>query len=201
MLASDHFSPTLENLPEVFTLADLKHLLPGEESQALDLALRWLEAGVIKQVAPPRPVFFRVVLGETLDDAVRCQALLRAFPSLVMVAGSVLWRQGLSAQRDTRLECCVSEAELDCHLPGVVLRWRPPAWWSAIRRAGGIAGDFHGVPMLTPEMALADAAAFRDVWMPDRDAVDWDKLSTARLSEATRSLLPLRPDRSRSPQH
>ena len=46
--------------------------------------------------------------------------------------------------------------------------------------------------MLTPEMALADAAAFRDVWMPDRDAVDWNQLSTARLSEATQQLLPLR---------
>ena len=192
MLAANRLAPALESLPRVFSLADLKQLLPGEEDQALEVALRWLEAGVVKQVAPPRPVFFKVVLGEGLGDEDTCRALLRAFPSLVMVAGSALWRQGLSAQRDTLLECCVSERELNCHLPGVALRWRPPAWWSAIRDAGGIAGDHHGVAMLTPEMALADAAAFRDVWMPDRDAVDWNRLSTARLSEATEHLLPLR---------
>ena len=192
MLAANRLAPALESLPRVFALSDLKQLLPGEEDQALDVALRWLEAGVIKQVAPPRPVFFKVILGEALDEVDRCRGLLRAFPSLVMVAGSVLWRQGLSAQRDTLLECCVSESELNCNLPGVALRWRPPAWWAAVRQAGGIAGDHHGVAMLTPEMALADAAAFRDVWMPDRGAVDWNQLSTAKLSEATQHLLPLR---------
>jgi len=191
MLAANRLAPALESLPRVFALSDLKQLLPGEEDQALDVALRWLEAGVIKQVAPPRPVFFKVILGEELDETDRCRALLRAFPSLVMVAGSVLWRQGLSAQRDTLLECCVSEKELNCNLPGVALRWRPPAWWAAVRQAGGIAGDHHGVAMLTPEMALADAAAFRDVWMPDREAVDWNQLSTARLSEATQDSSPM----------
>lgn len=185
-------SPTLESLPRVFALSDLKQLLPGEEDQALDVALRWLEAGVVKQVAPQRPVFFKITLGEVLDEADTCQALLRAFPSVVMVAGSALWRQGLSGQRDLQLECCVSEREQQCHLPDVKLHWRPPQWWTAIRRAGGIAGDRHGLAMLSPEMALADAAAFRDVWMPDRDAVDWSKLSTAKLSEATESLQPLR---------
>ena len=99
MLAANRLAPALESLPRVFALSDLKQLLPGEEDQALDVALRWLEAGVIKQVAPPRPVFFKVILGEELDEVDRCRALLRAFPSLVMVAGSVLWRQGLSAQR------------------------------------------------------------------------------------------------------
>ena len=101
MLAANRLAPALENLPQVFSLADLKQLLPGEEDQALDVALRWLEAGVVKQVAPPRPVFFKVVLGEELDEIDRCRALLRAFPSVVMVAGSALWRQGLSAQTIT----------------------------------------------------------------------------------------------------
>ena len=59
MLAANRLAPALESLPRVFALSDLKQLLPGEEDQALDVALRWLEAGVIKQVAPPRPVSFK----------------------------------------------------------------------------------------------------------------------------------------------
>ncbi len=110
-----------------------------------------------------------------------------------MVAGSALWRQGLSRQQDSVLECCVAETELSCHLPDVRLHWRPPAWWSAIRRAGGMAGDYHGVPMLNAELVLADASTFSGVWMPDRESVDWDRLSTARLSEASDYLRELRP--------
>ncbi|MGK0401933.1 hypothetical protein [Alcanivorax borkumensis] len=186
-------SPALDTLPRVFTLSDLKQLQPEESERALDCVLRWLESGVVKQVAPPRPVFYRVVLGDPLSDEDRCRALQRAFPSLVMVAGSVLWRQGLSRQQDSVLECCVAEVELSCHLPDVRLHWRPPAWWSVIRLAGGIAGDYHGVPMLNAELALADASTFAGVWMPDREAVDWSRLSTARLSEASDYLRKLRP--------
>ncbi|EUC70972.1 MAG: hypothetical protein AOY29_09610 [Alcanivorax borkumensis] len=186
-------SPALDTLPRVFTLSDLKQLQPEESERALDCVLRWLESGVVKQVAPPRPVFYRVVLGDPLSDEDRCRALQRAFPSLVMVAGSALWRQGLSRQQDSVLECCVAEVELSCHLPDVRLHWRPPAWWSVIRLAGGIAGDYHGVPMLNAELALADASTFAGVWMPDREAVDWSRLSTARLSEASDYLRKLRP--------
>ena len=180
MQAMTMLSPALDSLPRVFTLSDLKQLQPEEAGGALDTVLRWLEAGVVKQVAPPRPVFYKVVLGEPLTDEDRCRALLRAFPSLVMVAGSAL-------------ECCVAETELSCHLPDVRLHWRPPAWWSAIRRAGGMAGDYHGVPMLNAELVLADASTFSGVWMPDRESVDWDRLSTARLSEASDYLRELRP--------
>lgn len=186
-------SPALDTLPRVFTLSDLKQLQPEESERALDCVLRWLESGVVKQVAPPRPVFYKVVLGDPLSDEDRCRALQRAFPSLVMVAGSALWRQGLSRQQDSVLECCVAEVELSCHLPDVRLHWRPPAWWSVIRLAGGIAGDYHGVPMLNAELALADASTFAGVWMPDREAVDWSRLSTARLSEASDYLRKLRP--------
>lgn len=193
MQAMTMLSPALDGLPRVFTLSDLKQLQPEEAGGALDTVLRWLEAGVVKQVAPPRPVFYKVVLGDPLTDEDRCRALLRAFPSLVMVAGSALWRQGLSRQQDSVLECCVAETELSCHLPDVRLHWRPPAWWSAIRRAGGMAGDYHGVPMLNAELVLADASTFSGVWMPDRESVDWDRLSTARLSEASDYLRELRP--------
>ena len=186
-------SPALDTLPRVFTLSDLKQLQPEESERALDCVLRWLESGVVKQVAPPRPVFYRVVLGDPLSDEDRCRALQRAFPSLVMVAGSALWRQGVSRQQDSVLECGVAEVELSCHLPDVRLHWRPPAWWSVIRLAGGIAGDYHGVPMLNAELALADASTFAGVWMPDREAVDWSRLSTARLSEASDYLRKLRP--------
>ena len=88
MQAMTMLSPALDSLPRVFTLSDLKQLQPEESGGALDTVLRWLEAGVVKQVAPPRPVFYKVVLGEPLTDEDRCRALLRAFPSLVMVAGS-----------------------------------------------------------------------------------------------------------------
>ena len=192
MITTDLLSPALDSLPRVFSLADLKQLMPENPDQAMEVALRWLESGVVRQVAPPRPVFIRTPMGEPLSDELRCQALLRTFPSLVMVGGSVLWRQGLSSQRDGWLECCVSEENRECRLPDVRLHWRPQVWWEAIRRAEGIAGEYHGVAMLTAEMAVADATVFTDVWMPDRDQVQWDKLSTARLSQATEQLKGLR---------
>lgn len=183
--------PLLDGMPRIFSLSDLKQAISEQES-ALDVALRWLEAGVIRQVAPARPIFYRVVLGEPLTDAERCAALLRTFPSVVMVAGSSLWRQGVSVQKDAQLECCITEQQVDCSLPGVMLRYRPSEWWTVIRQAEGVVGNYHGVAMLTPEMAVADAAAFKDVWMPDRNGIDWTRLSTARLSVATEALAPLR---------
>ncbi|EKF73715.1 hypothetical protein A11A3_12153 [Alcanivorax hongdengensis A-11-3] len=192
MMATDLFTPSLDSLPRVFSLADLKQQMPARPEQAMELVLRWLESGVVRQVAPPRPVFIRTSIGEVQDDELRCQALLRAFPSLVMVGGSVLWRQGISNQRDAWLECCVAEQERDCNLTDVRLHWRPPAWWEAIRRAGGIAGEHCGVAMLSGEMAVADATVFTDVWMPDREQIDWQRLSTARLSQASEELRKLR---------
>ena len=35
-------------LPVVFTLADLKQQLPGDEQAAMALALRWLESGQVR---------------------------------------------------------------------------------------------------------------------------------------------------------
>ena len=52
MNASSHDPDT--RLPVVFTLADLKQQLPGDEQAAMALALRWLESGQVRQVAPPR---------------------------------------------------------------------------------------------------------------------------------------------------
>ena len=85
MLAANRLAPALESLPRVFALSDLKQLLPGEEDQALDVALRWLEAGVIKQVAPPRPVFFKVILGEELDEVDRCLTPLVSWQPIPVV--------------------------------------------------------------------------------------------------------------------
>ena len=88
MNASSHDPDT--RLPVVFTLADLKQQLPGDEHAAMALALRWLESGQVRQVAPPRPVFIRLGSGETPAEADLCLALRRAFPSLVVVGGSAL---------------------------------------------------------------------------------------------------------------
>lgn len=197
MMQLDVMSPSLDSLPKIFSLSDLKQYLPGDGERALDVTLRWLEAGVIRQVAPERPVFYRVVLGEPLSEAETILALMRTFPSLVVVAGSALWRQGLSTQQDNLLECAVAETDGACNLGNVALHPRPAGWWSVMRQVSGLAVEgCHGAAMLRPEMAVADAAAFRDVWMPDRDGIDWSRLSTARLSRATEALLPLRPSYS-----
>ena len=190
----DVMYPSLDSLPKIFSLSDLKQQLPGEGEHALDVTLRWLEAGVIRQVAPERPVFYRVILGEPLSEAEALHALMRTFPSLVIVGGSALWRQGLSTQQDNTLECAVAEPVTDCNLSHVGLHSRPAGWWSVMRQVGGLSAEgCHGATMLSSEMAVADAAAFRDVWMPDRDGIDWARLSTARLCSATEALLPLRP--------
>ncbi len=194
MIQLDAMAPSLDSMPKIFSLSDLKQRLPGEGDSALDVTLRWLEAGVIRQVAPERPVFYRVILGEPLSEAEALQALTRTFPSLVVVGGSALWRQGVSTQQDNRLECAVAEPVTDCNLSHVGLHHRPAGWWSVMRQVGGLSAEgCHGAAMLSPEMAVADAAAFRDVWMPDRDGIDWRRLSTARLSTSTEALLPLRP--------
>lgn len=196
MMQLDVMAPSLDSLPKVFALSDLKQLLPGEGEQALDVTLRWLEAGVIRQVAPERPVFFRVVLGDPLSEAEVLQALMRTFPSAIIVGGSALWRQGLSTREDNVLECAVAESDVRCNLSQVSLCCRPAGWWSVIREVGGLSAQgCHGAAMLNPEVAVADAAAFRDVWMPDRDDIHWDRLSTAQLSHATQAMLPLRPHR------
>ncbi len=171
-------------LPVVFTLADLKQQVPGDEQGAMELALRWLESGQVRQVAPPRPVFIRLGSGETPAEADLCLALRRAFPSLVVVGGSALWRQGISRERDVLLDCAVSEPVDRCMLPGVRLHQRPPGWLDAVSRAGGLHGHLHDVPLLSAEMAVADAARFTDVWVPDRDCLDWQTLSAERVTAA-----------------
>lgn len=192
-MEADVMVPSLDSMPRIFSLSDLKQQLPGGREHALDLTLRWLEAGVIRQVAPERPVFYRVIAGEPLSEAEVLQALMRTFPSVVIVAGSALWRQGVSTQQDNTLECAIAEPVTDCNLSHVGLHSRPAGWWSVMRQVGGLSAEGRfGVTMLSPEMAVADAAAFRDVWMPDRDGIDWNRLSTARLSTATEALAPLR---------
>ena len=171
-------------LPVVFTLADLKQQLPGDEQAAMALALRWLESGQVRQVAPPRPVFIRLGSGETPAEADLCLALRRAFPSLVVVGGSALWRQGISRERDAVLDCAVSEPVDRCPLPGVRLHQRPAGWLDVVSRVGGLHGHLHEVPLLSAEMAVADAARFTDVWVPGRDHLDWRTLSAERITAA-----------------
>lgn len=182
-----------EALPTVFSLADLKQRFQGDEQATMEAARRWLRSGQVWQVAPPRPVFIRINGGEPPDQALICLALRRTFPSVVIVGGSALWRQGISRDRDAVLDCAVAETVGRCPLPDVRLHQRPVAWLQAVTRAGGLSGELHGVPMLSAEMAVADAAAFADVWVPDRGALDWRRLSATATALAEQALAPLRP--------
>lgn len=186
----------LDQLPGVFSLADLKQNLGEQAEQAMEMTLHWLETGQVRQVAPPRPVFFKTS-DPALTEQARCEALLRAFPSVIMVGGSSLWRQGLSRNQDRQLECCVSESDHQCLLPNVRLHWRPADWWEVVRRTGGIAGEHHGIALLAAEVVLADAAVFTDVWMPDQADILWDRVSTSRLSLASEKMRTLTAAQSR----
>lgn len=179
-------------LPRVFTLSDLKQRFGGDQDTALATARRWLESGQVRQVAPPRPVFIRVGGADWPDEVQLCKALRRTFPAVVIVGGSALWRQGVSTERDALLDCAVAEVVESCSLPGVRLYSRPAGWLEAVSRARGLAGDCHGVPLLSAEMAVADAAAYADVWVPDRDALDWPRLSALKVAGAQRALAALR---------
>lgn len=179
-------------LPRVFSLADLKRLLGDDEQVAMDTALRWLESGQVRQIAPPRPVFIRLGAGELPDERDLCLALRRTFPAVVIVGGSALWRQGASRERDLLLDCAVSGATDRCNLPGVRLHLRPDGWLAAVSRARGLAGNRHEVPLLSAEMAVADAAAFADVWVPDRSSLDWQRLSAERVAAAQKALQSIR---------
>lgn len=179
--------------PGVFTLADLKQRCHGDEQAAMEMARRWLESGQVRQVAPPRPVFIRLNGGDPLALSQVCLALRRAFPAVVIVGGSALWRQGMSQERDALLDCVVGEPA-SSQLPGVRLHQRPPGWLAAVSAAGGLSGELHGVPMLSAEMAVADATAFAGVWVPDRKALDWRRLSASALTAAEQALAPLRPE-------
>ncbi|MCQ6260577.1 hypothetical protein MLD55_01405 [Alcanivorax sp. MM125-6] len=178
-------------LPVVFTLADLKQQLDGDEHAAMELARRWLESGQVRQVAPPRPVFIRLGGAEPPEEPHLCLALARTFPSAVVVGGSALWRQGASRQRDALLHCAVSEDVEQFALPGVRLHQRPEGWLLAVSRADGLQGQLHELPLLTAEMAVADAARFADVWVPDRDQLDGPGLDAARVAAAERALAAL----------
>lgn len=184
--------PAQDALPRVFALADLKQRLGGDEQAAMDVALRWLESGRVRQVAPPRPVFIRLGSGEIPDEEQLCEALRRTFPAVVIVGGSALWRQGVSKERDALLDCAVPETVGSCSLPGVRLHTRPAGWLDAVSRAVGLDGDCHGVPLLGAEMAVADAAAFADVWVPNRDALDWPRLSALKVAGAQHAIERLR---------
>jgi len=181
-------------LPAVFTLADLKQQLNGDEQAAMELAGRWLESGQVRQVAPPRPVFIRINGAEPPDEAQLCLALARTFPSVVVVGGSALWRQGVSRQRDALLHCAVAESVDGCALPGVRLHRRPAGWLEAVSRAGGLRGHLHRLPLLSAEMAVADAALFADVWVPDREHLDPDRLAAEGVAAAQAQLATLRDD-------
>tara|TARA_A100001391_G_scaffold131718_1_gene90886 strand:- start:7799 stop:8374 length:576 start_codon:yes stop_codon:yes gene_type:complete len=178
-------------LPAVFTLADLKQQMGGDEQAAMDLAGRWLDSGQVRQVAPPRPVFVRLNGAEPPDEAQLCLALARTFPSAVVVGGSALWRQGVSHQRDALLHCAVAEPVDNCALPGVRLHRRPAGWLEAVSRADGLRGHVHQLPMLSAEMAVADAALFADVWVPDRERLDLDRLAAEGVAAAQAQLATL----------
>ena len=76
-------------------------------------------------------------------------------------------------------------------LPGVRLHQRPEGWLLAVSRADGLHGQLHELPLLTAEMAVADAARFADVWVPDRDQLDGPGLDAARVAAAERALAAL----------
>lgn len=189
------------DLPMVFTLADLKQRYRGDEQAAMEAARRWLASGQVRQVAPPRPVFMRLSGGDTPARSQLCLALRRAFPAVVVVGGSALWWQGISHEHDALLECVVTEPVTGNSLPGVRLHARPAAWLAAVSGVGGLRGELHGLPVLSAEMAVADAAAFADVWVPDRDALDWRCLSATAITAAQQALAPLRPGPRRHRRH
>ncbi|KAF0805092.1 hypothetical protein A6D6_02602 [Alcanivorax xiamenensis] len=167
----------------VFTLADIKQS-GSSDDEAMAQVLRWLESGRVRQVAPPRPVFVRCAVGEVLADEHLATALRLAFPSLVIIGGSALWRHQVSRERDARLDCAVSEETDGCVFSSVRLHRRPSEWLREVSQAGGLRGQWLRVPLLSPEMAVADAAAFTDVWVPDQGSVDWDSLDPEAISTA-----------------
>ena len=182
------FNTAIAAVPRVFSMADLRDQAGDAFPQWQEFVLDHLEDGSLHQVASDAPVFYKHLSGEALSDADRCTALKRVYPSLVVVAGSSLWCQSLSDQQDARLECAVTTCAAECYLPGVALRKRPPGWWQVVKHLGGVAGESHGIPLLAPELVVADAARFRDVWMPDHDAIKWAALSSQQLEKMTEAL-------------
>jgi len=118
-------------------------------------------------------------------------ALLKAHPSAVLVGASVLHGVGWITQIPQRVTVAVlSQARYVVDINGVDIVGRPHSWYAAIH--GRLSDDdnlaAYGLPALTPALALADAYAFRDRWIPDPDDLYLDDADLVEIAEACRIL-------------
>lgn len=162
----------LTTLPVVFTLNDLVRLGLTRET-AYKTLMRWSDRGVIEQAGPRAAVYYNLLVDREAADRHRLAAARLLYPTAVVIGAAVLHAHGWTTQPPKIVDVAILERPSMKSLTGVHLVMRPRRWYERFVPELLREGDSpFEIDSLAPAAALADAHAWRDVWVPDEDDLD-----------------------------
>jgi hypothetical protein len=194
----------LRGLPAVFSTSQLVTLLDITRVHADGIVKEWRERGLIKTLGKRKAgIHYNLVRNPEGPDSLRGDALwiLLGRP-FVGVGGRALQMGGWTTQLHNIHEVCTGVTPRSPTVPtgleasGISILPRPPTWMFVLMRNAEITNlESAGIPMVSPELALADSllANSRSLgnkvnaplpWLPDPDDVEIpDKESLEKVSE------------------
>lgn len=181
----------LNNMPAFFTLRHLAYRLnkniddPKDNSTLRTTLNRWRARKLVKNAGPKLGVYYNLSKDNQAQKHNLEKVILHLYPSAVLVGSSALNENAATTQIPQRITFAVNRnygTQPIRTIPdifgakGVI---RTQAWFDQVQ-PHLLAGK-EGFRTLDCEMALADAYAYRDTWVPDPDdlepeAIDYEKL-------------------------
>jgi hypothetical protein len=162
----------LTALPVIFTLNDLVRLGLTRET-AHTTVMRWVDRGVIAQAGPRAGVYFNLLADRQAPQRHRLAAAKLLYPSAIVIGAAVLHAHGWTTQPPQTIDVAILEKPTAKQLTGLHLVMRPRSWYERfvpeLLRADESPFEIESLP---PAAALADAQAWRDIWVPDPDDLD-----------------------------
>lgn len=170
----------LLNLPEVFTLAEMRRLDVSLTGQAAYTFLhRAREAARIARVGERAGAYYNLVRDPAAPVNRKLEATRKLYPSAVLGGAAVLHAAGWVTQIPQRYLVMVLGRPSVKTIDGVDIVMRNQRWYQTQSELGNLVNEYDspfGITSLTPRAALEDARKFKDSWVPDEDDLDIDEI-------------------------
>lgn len=150
-------------MPPVFSLADICAKQNMSSAVARVSLARWSSCGMVCAAGSKTGVYFNLAVCPDAPSSHLGSAVALVHPNAVVLGPSVLHDAGWTTQIPHGLMVGVLEARSYPAMNDVHLHKRPQAWFDRLPKSGGELGiGRHGLPVMSPEWALADMLVHAD---------------------------------------
>ena len=188
----------LKEFPEVFSLQYMCLLRNLDKRSAIDALYEWKKRGLIESAGPRSGMYYNILKSGKISGDMRVKALLKEYPSAILMGESVLHNSGCTTQIPQEISVAVLSRPTYVKIDGFSLNGRPKRWYkeyqSHFLNQEDVEFATFGLRTLPPHLALLDLYKDEKIggWKPDIDDLEIDDImdQLSELSAKNKMVFP-----------